>query len=91
MFCKELSCVEGYISLHNVTSIIDSFQDQSIFEGLSTAATVDSYLRDTSGGKQVILKQTVLKYKIVLRKGQPVKVPSVFGYVVPFLPSWNNY
>ncbi|XP_034236312.1 uncharacterized protein LOC117642339 [Thrips palmi] len=86
LFYKKLSCLDGYISVNAITSVLDSFRDQSVFQGLQTEAEVESYLRETSGGKKVVLKQLVLARKTVYRKGQPKLVPYKFGYAVNFLP-----
>lgn len=81
----KLSSRDGYISLKDVNSVLQPFQSQSVFEGVNTSDKMNDYLREKSGGKKVVLKQAVVKWKVVLFGGIPKKVPHLFGYCVPFL------
>ena len=84
-FTRELTAYDGYISLHSILDVLSRFEEHSIFTGLETPTQADSYLRENSGGKRVILKQAVVEHHCVIRKGIPRMVPLHFGYFVPFL------
>lgn len=90
-FHAECSNRDGYITLENIHSVLNLFKGQSVFEGVGTKVSLDSYLQQHSGGSQVSLKQVVLKFKKVLMRGIPREVPSKFGYVVTFLPQLEQF
>ena len=87
----ECSNEDGYITLQKISSVVNSFKGQSVFEGVGTKVSLDSYLQEHSGGSKVSLKQVVLKTKKVLVGGVPRLVPSKFGYRVPFLPQLEQF
>ncbi|KAK3929829.1 Queuine tRNA-ribosyltransferase [Frankliniella fusca] len=81
-----LSNRDGYIKLEEIKAVLDRYKRQSIFEGVSSKPYLEAYIQKESAGNGVSLQKVVLESKTVIREGKPWKIPTKFGYRVPFLP-----